>query len=126
MPFLTERAQNRRYDGDFLSLPDKQTLAQHKAKKLQCFSPSMTRREVLKRIEQSARAQAARDRHARTVKRIKTKRWLEVQHPPGAAAHQHPLGLEVPQIVVTAPDGEMHWLKDPNNYEYVPRGRPAF
>lgn len=127
MSFYTQRVQTpalmkqkrTQCREDFLALPNGEFLAQHKVSKLQSITLTMSKEKVRQRIEQSVCVRAARDRHARTVKRIKTKLWTEIQHQPRAPVDQCASQMPIPQIVVTTPDGEMRWLEDPNKYEYV-------
>lgn len=115
-PTIPKKQNRSQAHGKLLSLPDEKFLARHKKTKLQSVARTMSKAEAMKQMELSVRTQAARDRHRQTVKRVKTKVWLDIFRPQGTA-----LGLSsqsiVPQIVVTTPQGETRWLEDPNNYE---------
>lgn len=115
-PTIPTKQNRSQAHGKLLSLPDKKFLARHKKIKMQSSTRTMSKAEVMRQMELSVRTQAARDRHRQTVKRIKTKVWLEISRPSRSA-----IGLSsqsiVPQIIVTTPEGETRWLEDPNNYE---------
>lgn len=127
MPSYTQRGasstvmkqRRAQFQGKFLDLPAKSFLAHYKKLKLQSLVKKLSKEEMMDSIRKSARLQAARDRHKQIRKRVKTKPWLETLYRPRGPQAHFAAQSNIPQIVVTTPDGETRWVEDPNNYECV-------